>query len=297
MKDKTLLIMAAGMGSRFGGLKQIEPVGPNKEVILEYSIYDALKYGFNKVVFIIKEENYEIFRSVIGKKIEDIVKVEYVFQKNDNLNFIDLPEDRIKPYGTAHAIWCAKDVINEKFGVINADDFYGEEAYKELANFLDNSDEFCVVSYKVNNTMTDNGEVKRGILKVENDYIKDIVESNIKLEDGKYYAKKLDSDEEYREIGKDTLVSMNMLGFNPMLFDYLDNDIKDFFEKNKDNLEKVEYLIPSVMDDMIKKDIVKAKSVETNATWLGMTYKEDLDMVKTEIKKKHENGEYPSKLF
>ena len=168
----TLVIMAAGMGSRYGGLKQIESVGPNGGFIIDYSIYDAIKAGFTKVVFIIKEENYEIFRSTIGKRIENYIKVEYVFQNNDNV-LVSIPKERTKPLGTAHAVLCCKDVVNENFAIINADDFYGRDAYFKVGNFIKNNkidNEFAVIGYNVLETITDNGSVKRGICNIKNNY-------------------------------------------------------------------------------------------------------------------------------
>ena len=182
-KDLTLLIMAAGMGSRFGGLKQIEPFGPNGEFIIDYSIYDAIKAGFNKIVFIIKEENYAIFRETVGKRIEDKVKVEYVFQKLENIpkEFI-LPKDRVKPLGTAHAILASKNVIKENFAVINSDDFYGRDAFNVIANFLRNNDynTYGLVGYKVINTLTENGSVKRGVCKTKDNLYASILSTIVR---------------------------------------------------------------------------------------------------------------------
>ena len=195
-KDLTLLIMAAGMGSRFGGLKQIEPMGPNGEFLIDYSIYDAINAGFNKVVFIIKEENYAIFKETIGKRVEDKINTEYVFQDmNDLPEGYTKPEERVKPWGTAHAILCAKDNIHEPFVIINADDFYGKDAYKVASNFLKNVKEgnnYCLVGYKVANTLTENGAVKRGICKLENGNLTELIESNVEKIDGKIIAKPLD---------------------------------------------------------------------------------------------------------
>ena len=166
MKDKTLLILAAGMGSRYGGLKQTEKFGPNGEYIIDYSIYDAIESGFNKVVFVIKEENYDLFRETVGKRVENHVKVEYVFQNMDNVpSKYTIPEDRVKPLGTAHAILCAKDKIHEEFAIINADDFYGRDAFEVASKFMDtNEKDIAIVGYKVKNTLTENGAVKRGLL-------------------------------------------------------------------------------------------------------------------------------------
>ena len=264
-KDLTLLIMAAGMGSRFGGLKQIEPMGPNGEFLIDYSIYDAINAGFNKVVFIIKEENYDIFKETIGKRVEDKIKTEYVFQDINNVpDGYSVPKDRVKPLGTAHAIYCAKDNIHEPFAIINADDFYGKDAYKVASNFLknvDNDNSYCLVGYKVSNTLTENGAVKRGVCNV------------------------------------DTFVSMNMLCFTPSIFKYIEEGFPRFFEENKDDLLTGEYLIPDVVEKLTIKGIVSTKVLPTTAKWIGVTYKEDKEKVVESIKKLVEANEYPNKLW
>ena len=179
----TLVIMAAGMGSRFGGLKQVEPFGNNGEFILDFSIYDAIKAGFNKVVFIIKEENYNLFRNTVGKRIEDKIKVEYVFQKNNEIpNGYEIPNNRVKPWGTGHAILACKDIVKENFVIINADDFYGKESFQVASKFLSethNKNEMAMVGYKVINTLTNNGSVKRGICEVNNSYLTKLIESSV----------------------------------------------------------------------------------------------------------------------
>jgi len=197
MKDKTLLIMAAGMGSRFGGLKQIESVGPSGEYIIDYSIYDAIKSGFNKVVFIIKEENYDLFRNTIGKRIESKIKVEYVFQNYDNVpKEFKIPEGRVKPLGTAHAVLCAKNVINGPFVMINSDDYYGYDAFRVISEYIDNNNEIAIVGYKVTNTLTENGSVKRGVITTDkNSVLTKIVESSVIGNDGVIEATSLSNGE------------------------------------------------------------------------------------------------------
>lgn len=195
-KDLTLLIMAAGMGSRFGGLKQIEPVGPNDEFIIDYSVYDAIKAGFNKIVFIIKKENYEVFKETIGKRIEDKIKVEYAFQDLNNLPAgYTCPPDRTKPWGTAHAILAAKDIIHEPFAIINSDDFYGRDAYQVISKFLNDEKKentYALVGYHVKNTLTENGSVKRGVCKINNNLLESIIESSVIEENGIITASPLD---------------------------------------------------------------------------------------------------------
>ena len=295
--DKTLVILAAGMGSRFGGLKQIEPMGPNGEFIIDYSVYDAIKAGFNKIVFIIKEENYDLFKETIGTRVEPHIKVEYAFQKNDNLpEGFDYPKDRVKPYGTAHAIYCAKDKVHEKFAIISADDFFGYDAFEKATNFLDSSDDFCVIGYKIGQTLSDKGSVKRGVCMEENGYLTDVIESKVERVDGKIECEPLDGREKYT-VGEDQPVSMLMFGLNPKLFEEIDEDISKFFENNKDKLNDCEYLLPDVLDKMIQEGKVKIKVIPTSATWLGVTYKEDTDNVKEALKKLHEEGKYPDKLW
>lgn len=296
----TLVIMAAGMGSRFGGLKQIEPVGRNGEFILDFSIYDALKNGFNKVVFIIKEENYDIFRETIGKRIEDKIEVEYVFQKNDNLpKNANVPETRIKPLGTGHAILCCKDVVKEHFMIINADDFYGEDAYKVASVFLkENHDEneFAMIGYQVGNTTSENGAVKRGVCCGENGYLTDIIESSVLKENDYYLAQPLDGEETIK-VKSDDLVSMNMLIFTPKIFEYLDEKFVEFFEKNKTTMEKAEFLIPEVLRELIKEQKVTVKILPTNAVWKGITYREDKEDLVNSLDNMIDNNVYPEKLW
>ena len=300
--NKTLLIMAAGMGSRFGGLKQIEPVGPNNEFIIDYGIYDALRNGFNKVVFIIKEENYDIFRETIGKMIEDKVKVEYVFQSLNNLpKGYSVPEGRVKPWGTAHAILCAKDVINEPFAIINADDFYGNDAYAVISDFMslknDNDKEsFAIVGYDVINTLTENGSVKRGVCVIEDGYLKKIRESKVEQINNEIIGEELNTGEKYT-ISKDAKVSMNMMAFTPKIFEYIENGFVNFLEENKNNPENCEYLIPNVITKGIKEGFCDVKIVDTTAKWVGVTYKEDKDSVIEYINTLIEKGEYPNKLW
>lgn len=297
--NKTLLIMAAGMGSRFGGLKQLEPVGPNGEFIIDYSIYDAKRNGFNKVVFIIKKENYDIFRETIGKRIEDKIKVEYVFQELENLpEGFELPENRVKPWGTGHAILSAKDVINEPFAIINADDFYGNDAYRVISEFMEKSEsnEFAIVGYDVINTLTENGSVKRGVCVKENEFLTDINESVIEIKNGIIEATSLVDGKSFI-IDGDTKVSMNMMAFTPTIFSYLEKKFVEFLESNKENIEKCEYLIPVVLSEGIKENFCNVSLVNTTAKWTGVTYREDKESVVEYINSLIDSGEYPSKLW
>ena len=298
-KNLTLLIMAAGMGSRFGGLKQIEPFGPNGEFIIDYSIYDAIKAGFNKVVFIIKKENLDIFRETVGKRIEDKIKVEYAFQKLEDIpSGFTLPIDRVKPLGTGQAILSSKNVINENFVVINSDDFYGYDAFRVAASFLrsNESNNYGLVGYKVKNTLTENGSVKRGVCEEENGYLTKIVESSIIEENNIITASPLDGRDSF-VMDKEDLVSMNMLLFTPTIYPYLEKKFVEFLDKNKSDLSKCEFLIPDVLQDAIDEDYAKVSVLSTTAKWEGVTYKEDKDNVVSAIKKLIEDGIYPQDLW
>lgn len=298
-KELTLLVMAAGMGSRFGGLKQIEPMGPNGEFLIDYSVYDAIKAGFKKIVFIIKEENYDLFKETIGKRVEDKINTSYVFQDMMSLpEGCTVVEDREKPWGTAHAIWCARNDISGPFAIVNADDFYGYDAYRVMANFLDSKsdNEYSLVGYKVENTLTENGAVKRGVCEVENGYLTSLIESNVRKENGEIIATPLDGRDAF-VIEEDTLVSMNMLGFDPSIFKYINDTFKEFQDKNKDNLLKCEYLIPDVLERATLEGFSKTRVLSTTAVWEGVTYKEDKEPVQERIKNRIENGEYPSNLW
>lgn len=297
-KNLTLVIMAAGMGSRFGGLKQIEPVGPNGEFIIDYSIYDAMRAGFNKVVFIIKEENYEIFKETIGKRIEKQVEVSYVFQRQT-----DIPEGydiggRTKPWGTSHAILSAKNEVNGDFLVLNADDFYGKDAFMQASKFFseNHNNEYAIIGYKIKNTLTDNGSVKRGVCEAKDGYLTKIIESSVIEENGVITASPLDGSTPFTIDGDDP-VSMNMFCFRDDLFEYLDEHLVEFFEKNKNDLSKCEYLIPDSVYNSIKEGRVKVKLIPTTAKWQGITYKEDKERLVNDIEELIEKGEYPHKLW
>ncbi|MBR4178115.1 MAG: nucleotidyltransferase [Bacilli bacterium] len=296
MKNKTLLILAAGMGSRYGGLKQTEKFGPSGEFIIDYSIYDAIKNGFNKVVFIIKEENYDLFRTTVGKRIEKQVDVEYVFQNLDNVpKKYKIPADRVKPLGTAHAILCAKDVINEPFVIINADDFYGEEAFELASKDLDSDvEDISIIGYKVVNTMTENGSVKRGVLNEKDGLLLGIIESVVEKKDGKIIASPLNGDKPF-EITKDTNVSMNMITFYPSIFKHIEKDFIDFLENA--NLEKDECLIPNTVTNLINSKEADVRVINTNAKWVGVTYKEDKESVQEYINSLIEKGIYNKNLW
>ena len=292
----TLLILAAGMGTRFGGLKQMEPMGPNDEFIIDYSVYDAKLAGFNKIVFVIKKEMYEDFKSTIGKRVEGHIDVEYVFQEMDDIP-VNLDVDRVKPWGTGHAILAARNVINENFAIINADDFYGRDAFVkayEVLNNLDNN-EFGLIGYGAGNTLTDNGSVKRGGCELDGDKLTGIVESSLEKNGNMIHCESLIDNHEF-DIELDRLVSMNLLLFTPKIFEYLSNDFITFLN-NMRNLEKDEFLIPEVINEHIKKGDITVKVVETSSVWYGVTYKEDKDSVKNAILDMIKKGEYNKTLW
>ncbi len=299
-ENLTLLIMAAGMGSRFGGLKQIEPIGPNGEFIIDYSIYDAIQAGFNKVVFVIKEENYEIFKETIGSRIEDKIQVEYAFQRLEDLpDGFEKPEGREKPWGTAHAILSAKDHIQESFAVINSDDFYGRDAYFVMSNFLNDQNsqhEYGLVGYQAKNTLTENGSVKRGICKIDGNYLQEIVESSVIEENNIITATPLNGTPSFT-IAADTCVSMNMLGFRPNLFPYIEKNFSVFLKENQNDILKCEYLIPDILLQATKENYAKTKVLPTTAKWEGVTYKEDKEQVVKAIQKLIDEGVYPQNLW
>jgi len=294
-----LLIMAAGMGSRFGGLKQIAPMGPNGEFIIDYSIYDAKKAGFDKVIFIIKEENYNLFKDTIGKRVESHIDVDYVFQKMEDIpSFVKIPETRVKPWGTAQAIYAARDKITGPFAVINADDFYGRESFFVASEFLksDAKDKYSLVGYKAKNTMTKNGSVKRGVIKSNNGLLTSIEECKLEYIGDDIYATPLDKEESFK-IDGDDLVSMNMLTFDLSIFEHLKRRIEVFFKENESDLEKCEFLIPTEIANSIEEDGKEVKVLETDATWYGVTYKEDTDSVRDALKKLTEENVYPNNLW
>ena len=285
----TLVVMAAGMGSRFGGLKQIEPIGKNGEILLDYSVYDAVKAGFNKVVFVIKRAIEADFKAVVGKRIEKMVKTEYVFQETDALpeGFV-CPADRVKPWGTAHAVLCCKDVVKEPFAVINADDYYGKSAFMKTADFLKtNHSDYCMTGFRLVNTLTENGYVSRGVCEIENGELKSVTERT-KIMNCKYTE---DDGESWTALEPDTVVSMNLWGFMPDLFDYAENGFTEFLNKNI-NIPKAEYYLPSVVSGLIASGEKKVRVLIAEDKWYGVTYKEDKQSVCDAINKMTENGLY-----
>lgn len=301
-KDITLMILAAGMGSRFGGLKQIEPMGPNGEFIIDYSVYDAIKAGFTKIIFLIKEENYEVFKETIGKRVEPHIQVEYCFQKNDNIPVgYEIPETRKKPLGTAHAILCCIDKVKEPFMMINADDFYGRDAFIKGAEFLKNVTEttpksYGMIGYLVKNTITEYGAVKRGVCQVENNKLLKLTESSVERINKDIIAKPLSGAEEFKVDENDT-VSMNMLLFTPSIFEYITKKFPEYLEKHQQDIETCEFLIPELLFESIEENYATVEVIPTTATWYGVTYKEDVLGVKEALQELVAQNEYPNDLW
>jgi len=293
MIDITLLVMAAGMGSRYGGLKQLDPMGPNGETIIDYSVYDAVQAGFSKAVFIIRREFESEFREKVTDKYADSIKVEFAFQDlNDLPAGFESPEGREKPWGTGHAILSASALINEPFAAINADDFYGRESYQKLADhYSSGADGFSMVVYRLDNTLSSFGGVTRGVCSISDDKLSSVVETGnvVKTESG------VTSDGDNPLDGSEP-VSVNMWGFAPKLFDYLNTMFTEFLQEEGTEL-KSEFLIPTVINDLIQSGQEAVHVLRSDSPWFGVTYKEDKPFVESEIAKMVSAGEYPKKLF
>ncbi len=288
-KDITLVVMAAGMGSRFGGLKQMEPIGPNGEALLDFSVYDAKEAGFTKVVFVIKHAIEKEFKEIVGKRVEKRLKTEYVFQEIDDLpNGFVPPADRTKPWGTAQAILACKNVVNEPFAVVNADDFYGRSAFEKIAEFLrSDSEDYGMVGFRLINTLTENGHVSRGVCDVENGELKGIVERT-KIMDCKFTE---DDGESWTPLSPDTIVSMNLWGFRIDIFDYLQKDFEKFLNE-KINVPKSECLLPTTVAKVIESGEKVVRVLVADDRWYGVTYKEDKPTVVNAIAQMIKDGKY-----
>lgn len=306
MKKTTLVIMAAGMGSRYGGLKQIDPVGPNGEIILDYSVFDAAEAGFDRVIFVIKREIEADFKRITEGRFDGKIEVDYAFQRMDDLpDGFTVPEGRVKPWGTGQAVLACKELIDGPFAVINADDYYGKETFKLIHDELvkeksaDGKYSFCMVGFKIENTLTENGSVARGICQIDADsYLTDIVErTKIAINDGKIQFTENDG-EIWTDIPEGTTVSMNCWGFSLEMMTELENRFAAFLEKGiKENPLKCEYFLPFVVDELLKEDKAEVKVLETKEKWYGVTYKEDREFVIEALGQKSRNGVYPEKLW
>ena len=301
MKKPVLVIMAAGMGSRYGGLKQIDPVDQEGHIIMDFSIFDAKRAGFEKVVFIIKKENEADFKEAVGKRIEKIMDVAYVFQDLNNLpEGYEVPEGRVKPWGTAHAVLCAKPFINEPFAVINADDYYGVDGYKVMADFLTSHEEedgkapFAMVGYHLGNTVTENGYVSRGVCEVDDNHQLVSITERTHIEKREDHAEFTEDDGvTWTSLPFDTLVSMNFFGFQPMIMDELEKGFPAFLDKViKENPLKGEYFIPSVASDLLHSGKASLEVLVSKDQWYGVTYPEDKQSVIDALAKLRDDGVY-----
>jgi dTDP-glucose pyrophosphorylase len=298
----TLFVLAAGMGSRYGGLKQLDGLGPNGETIMDYSIFDAVRSGFGKVVFVIRQSFENDFREKILKKYENIIPVELVFQELDSLPVgFKLSPERVKPWGTNHAVMMGKEVIKEPFAVINADDFYGKESFKILADYLSvlegKQNDYCMIGYHIGNTLSESGSVARGICEKNTDeYLTSVVERTYIIRDIDGQIKYKNEKGDLEVVGENIPVSMNMWGFTPEYFNYSDEQFVDFLRNNQEN-PKAEFFIPLVVNNLITTGKARVKVLDTPSKWFGVTYAEDRPTVVAKIRELIDKGEYPEKLW
>lgn len=297
----TLVVMAAGVGSRYGGLKQIDPIGPSGEIIIDYSVYDAIRAGFGKIVFIIRRDIENDFKSAIGSHFEGRIPLEYVYQEVNKLPVgFQSPAGRTKPWGTGHAILCCKDTVKEPFAVINADDFYGQDSYAIINRYLEvmqvSSTDYCMVGYAIKNTLSDHGAVTRGMCEMDaKNMLKTVVE-RFKIEKTATGARFADEKNDWQPLTGDEIASMNMFGFSPAFFKELDRMFPEFLKANMDNL-KSEFLLPSLVDRLICEGRCTMKVLRTSERWFGVTYKEDKPVVVANIRKLVDAGKYPVTLW
>ena len=305
MKAPVLVIMAAGMGSRFGGLKQIEPVSDKGEIILDFSLYDAVMAGFKKVVFIIKEENEAAFRELIDARAGKYIDVEYAFQKLDDLPAgYSVPEGREKPWGTGHAVLAARKVVDGPFAVINADDYYGPGAFQTMYNFLEKAEDadkyqYCMVGFQIENTLTENGYVSRGVCQLdENSMLTDITERTKIQWQGEKIVFTENDGETWEELPRGTFVSMNFWGFTSSMMKEMEERFPAFLDKAMvENPMKGEYFLPGVVDQLIQEGKAEVKVLKSMDRWYGVTYKEDKESVVDALQSMKDKGEYPDVLF
>ncbi len=296
----TLVILAAGMGSRYGSLKQIDKFGPSGEAIIEYSIFDAIRAGFGKVVFVIRKNIEDEFRKAFGDKLEGKIKVEFVHQELDNLpEDFELPAGRVKPWGTGHAVLVTEDKVNEPFAVINADDFYGADAFNVIAKYLSNLKEndtrHCIIGYKLSNTLSEHGYVSRGICNTDSENnLVDIVErTHIEIKDKGIVFEDENGD---TPLTGNEIASMNLMGFAPSVFEYYKSDFKEFIKENLNNL-KAEFFMPLIVNNLIVQKRGTVKIIDTTAKWFGVTYKEDKEMAIEKLNQLVKEGVYPNNLW
>ena len=305
MKKPVLVIMAAGMGSRYGGLKQIDPVDREGHIIMDFSIYDAKKAGFEKVVFIIKKENEKDFKDAVGRRIEKVMDTAYVYQELDSIpEGFAVPEGRVKPWGTAHAILCAAGEIDSPFAVINADDYYGRSAFEKIYQYLtthedDEKYRYTMVGYRLINTVTDNGYVSRGVCALnEKNELVSVTERTRIEKRGSGVAYSEDGGSSWKEIAGNTLVSMNMWGFTESILEEIRSGFPAFLKNGlAENPMKCEYFLPSVVSDLLSAGKASVAVLESEDKWYGITYKEDKPAVTTAVQKLKDSGRYPERLW
>ncbi len=301
--EPIVIIMAAGMGSRYGGLKQIDPVGPNGEIIIDYSIYDAVQAGFKKFIFVIKQENQAVFQEILTSKLPKDLDVQFAFQDVEDIPVgFSLPEGREKPWGTAHAIYATRNQVDAPFMVINADDYYGPEAFRLMYDFLTDHEgevgDYSMVAYKLPNTLTENGSVSRGVCTVDGDHLTDVTERKEIYADGDGGKFTEDGGETFEQLSADTLVSMNFWGFQTDFMDAIRRDLTTFFEEDVEkNPLKAEFYLPSVVTNQVKDHGASVTVLPTDDVWMGVTYQEDREEVRKGFEKFVEDGRYPSPLW
>jgi hypothetical protein len=304
MPEPTLVVMAAGMGSRYGGLKQIDPVGPKDEIIVDYSIYDALHAGFGRVVFVIKEDIEQLFRERVGKFIERQCDTTYVFQRLDDVpKGFEVPPGRQKPWGTGHATLSCRHVLDSPFAVINADDFYGRSSYQTLCDYLrdardrDGVYDYCMVGYVLGNTLTDHGHVARGVCTVDEDGFLVDVRERTHIERLGQVVRATEDGDTWVDIPAESVVSLNMWGFTPSLLSELDARFRQFLRENSDNLHGAEFFLPDAVGDLVQEGKARVKILPTSERWFGVTYQQDRLRVKQAILNLVRRGVYPENLW
>jgi hypothetical protein len=304
-QQPALLIMAAGIGSRYGGLKQVDPVGPHGEIVIDYAIYDALRAGFDKIVFLIRKEIEDVFREKVGRSVEQRVETEYVMQDLANLPpGFSVPEGRVKPWGTGHAVLSCRGAIDKPFGVINADDFYGPQAFAALADYLRQACDpqggpydYSMVGYVLRNALSDHGSVARGVCTLTQDGYLESVRERTRIEKFGEAVKYSENGVDWVDIPADSTVSMNTWGFTPSIFPELEAHFPAFLAKNAGNLLKAEYFLPEVVNDLLKTGQARVKVLPTHEKWFGVTYPQDRPVIQAAIRERIQQGIYPEKLW
>ena len=304
MSDPTLLVLAAGIGSRYGGLKQADPVGPNGELIIHYSVYDALRAGFGKVVFLIRRDIEEAFRERVGRDVERQVDVTYAFQELGNLPpGFAIPEGRVKPWGTGHAVLCCRDAVTTNFAAINADDFYGAESYRVLAGYLKSAQDtagthqYSMVGYVLSNTLSEHGHVARGVCQVGPDGYLQAIKERLHIEPFADGVKFQEEDGSWTPVSAESVVSMNMWGFTPSFFDELAAHFPRFLAQSAANPLKAEFLLPDIVGELVQEGHTRVKVLPTPERWFGVTYQADRPRVQVAVRELIAQGKYPSRLW